>query len=56
MRGLALEIALNDTTERELLQLELAELERRWREEEELAAIIDGDLTPVPALERLRRR
>lgn len=52
---IALEIALNDDTERRLLELELAELEARWREEEELASIVDDELTPVPALERLRR-
>ncbi|NIQ54725.1 MAG: hypothetical protein GWN71_17875, partial [Gammaproteobacteria bacterium] len=52
--GVALEIALNDASERFLLQLELAALEARWREEEELAAIIDGELTPVAGLERLR--
>ena len=36
-------------------ELELAELERRWREEEEIAAIVDRELTPGPAaLESLR--
>jgi uncharacterized C2H2 Zn-finger protein len=54
-RTIALEIALNDDTERRLLELELEELEARWREEEEIAAIADGELTPVPLLERLRR-
>ncbi len=44
--ALALEIALNETTEARLLDLELGALETRWREEEELAAIIDGELTP----------
>jgi hypothetical protein len=29
-------------------------LEARWREEEELAAIVDGELTELPMLERLR--
>lgn len=53
--AIALEIALNDDAERRLLELELAALEERWREEEELAAIVDGELTPMPALERLRR-
>ena len=32
-----------------------AELEAVWRQEEELAAIIDGELTEVPLLEALRR-
>jgi hypothetical protein len=53
-RSIALEIALNDEVERRLLEAELEELEARWREEEQLAAIVDGELTPLPALERLR--
>ncbi len=44
----ALEIALSDAHEEELLQLEVAALELRWREEEALAAIVDGELTPLP--------
>lgn len=47
-RSLALEIAVNAEVERRLLELELEELESRWREEEEIAAIADGILTPVP--------
>jgi hypothetical protein len=54
-RSIALEIALNDEVERRLLEAELAELEARWLEEEKLAAIVDGELTPLPALERMRR-
>jgi len=54
--SIALEIALNDEVERRLLELELEDLEQRWREEEEIASIIDGELTPLPALEKLRRR
>jgi hypothetical protein len=46
--SIALEIAINDDVERQLLELELEALEERWREEEELAAIIDGELTPLP--------
>jgi hypothetical protein len=53
--SIALEIALNDEVERRLLEAELEELERRWQEEEALAAIVDGELTPLPSLERLRR-
>lgn len=53
--AIALEIALNDDTERRLLELELEALEARWREEEELASIVDGELTPVSGLERIRR-
>lgn len=51
--ALALEIALNEETERRLLELELVELERRWREEEEIAAIVDSELTPVAGFRRL---
>jgi hypothetical protein len=53
--AIALEIALNDDVERRMLELELHELDERWKEEEELAAIVDGELTPVPALEKIRR-
>lgn len=53
--GIALEIASNEASEQRLLEMELAELEAHWRTEEELAAIIDGELTPVPLLESLRR-
>ncbi len=44
----ALEIALAEERERELLQLDVAALELRWREEEALAAIVDDELTPAP--------
>jgi hypothetical protein len=54
--GIALEIAVNEATEQRLLELELAELEAHWRREEELASIVDGELTPLPMLETLRRR
>jgi hypothetical protein len=53
---IALEIAVNDESERQLLELELSELEARWREEEELAAIVDGELTELPLLDQLRLR
>jgi hypothetical protein len=52
--AIALEIALNDDAERRLLEMELSELETRWQEEEEIASIIDGELTPMPNLEKLR--
>ncbi len=42
----ALEIAVHEECERMLLEMELRELEAHWRREEELAAIIDGELTP----------
>jgi len=54
--AIALEIAANEQAEQHLLELELADLEARWREEEELAAIIDGELTPLPVFEALRRK
>ena len=54
--AIALEIAANQEQEEELLALEASALEDRWRREEELAAIIDGELTPLPLLDNLRRR
>lgn len=54
--AIALEIAVNEASEQRLLELELAGLEAHWREEEELAAIVDGELTPLPFLETIRRR
>lgn len=54
--AVALEIAANETSEQQLLELELADLEAHWRQEEELAAIVDGELTPLPLLESLRRK
>jgi len=54
--AIALEIAANDTAEQLLLELELAEVEAHWKREEELASIIDGELTPLPLLETLRRK
>ena len=50
-----MEIAANEASEQRLLKLELAELEAHWRREEELASIIDGELTPLPMLEQVRR-
>jgi len=54
--AIALEIATNEATEQHLLELELAELEAHWKVEEELASIVDGELTPLPLLESLRRK
>jgi len=53
---LALEMVTNDARERTLLKMELAELEFRWNREEELAALIDGELTPVGIWGRVLRR
>ena len=55
---LALEMALHEEAERRAVQGELAELERAWREAEEIAGIADSLLLPdsVDAtVERLRR-
>ena len=38
---LALEMAANEDTERRAMEGELADLERAWREAEEIAAIAD---------------
>lgn len=48
MRRLALEIALNDTAERQALGGDLRYYERVWREENEIASIVDEELTHVP--------
>ena len=44
----ALEIAVHEEHERRLLSMEAAELEALWRREEELARIMDGELTFPP--------
>ena len=54
--AIALEIAANESAEQKLLELELAQLEAHWKQEEELAAIVDGELTPLPLVESLRRK
>ena len=54
--AIALEIAANEAAEQRLLELEVAGLEQHWRTEEELASIMDGELTPLPLLETLRRK
>ena len=41
----ALEIALNEAHERALLELELRELDAEWQRAEEVAAIVDDELT-----------
>ena len=46
----ALEIAVHEHHEQMLLSMEVAELEAHWRREEELASIIDRELTPGPPL------
>ena len=54
--AIALEIAANEASEQRMLELEVAGLEAHWRIEEELAAIVDGELTPLPLLEGFRRK
>jgi hypothetical protein len=54
--SIALEIAFNEDVERRLLEMEVQDLEARWREEEELAAIVDGELTPMSLLQSVARR
>ena len=54
--AIALEIAANEAAEQRLLELELADLEAEWRREEELAEIMDGELSPLPLLESFRRK
>lgn len=46
IRSIALEIALNESVEDRVLDLEVRALEQMWRREEELARIIDEELTP----------
>ena len=50
---LALEMALQEEAERRALEGELAELERAWRDAEEIAAIADDLLLPRGVAERL---
>ncbi len=52
----AMEITVSAAREKTFLKMEAQALQARWRREEELAAIIDGDLSPVARLEGLVRR
>lgn len=52
---LALEMAIHEEDERRALEGELAELEERWREAEEIAAIADDLVVPAPVKSSLRR-
>jgi hypothetical protein len=54
--SVAVEIYGAEAREKALLSLEAAVLDTRWREEELLAALVDGELTSVPALGALKRR
>lgn len=55
-RGIALEIALSETVERRLLHMGARALEFLWKQEEELARIIDEELTARRVLEKHLRR
>jgi hypothetical protein len=52
--AIAMDIAANEGVERRLLSLEVSVLQQYWRQEEELAAIVDGELTPSGPLDRIR--
>ena len=52
--AVALRVLANDAHEQRLLTLEAAAVERQWQQEEELASIIDGDLTDIPNIEKMR--
>jgi hypothetical protein len=52
---LALEMCLHENDERRALEGELHELEARWKEAEEIAAISDNLFTPAGITERLQR-
>jgi hypothetical protein len=52
---LALEMALHEADERRALEGELTELEQRWRDAEEIAAIADSLLVPASVTDRLAR-
>ena len=52
---IALEMALHEEVERRAIQGELAELERAWREAEEIAGIADSLLLPEDVSSRFER-
>jgi hypothetical protein len=45
-------MATVEAREKTLLRLDTEELQFRWRQEEEMADLVDGDLTPLPLLQR----
>ncbi len=55
-QSIALEIAVNDSVERRMMELELQAIEFMWKREDELARIIDEQLTPDDVRERHLRR
>ena len=54
--AIALEISLSETVESRQLELEVKALEAYWKQEEELARIIDEELTPRRLLEEHLRK
>jgi len=54
--AVALEIALNESVEDRQLALEVKAVEAMWKQEEELARIIDEELTPRRVLEAHLRK
>ena len=52
--AIALQVAANEARESRLLRLEMGSLEQYWREAEALASIVDGELTWISGVERLR--
>jgi hypothetical protein len=55
VQRLAFEMALHEETERRAMQGELAELERAWRDAEEIAKIADNLLVPSSVAEFVER-
>jgi hypothetical protein len=55
VQRLAFEMALHEEAERRALEGELAELERAWRDAEEIARIADNLLVPVSVGERIEQ-
>ncbi len=54
--AVALRILADEARERRLMALNTAELDFHWRRAEELAAIVDGELTQFPRLEATRHK
>ena len=55
VQRLAFEMALHEEAERRALEGELAELERAWRDAEEIAHIADNLFVPVGVGERIEK-
>jgi hypothetical protein len=55
VQRLAFEMALHEEAERRAMEGELEELERAWREAEEIAAISDDLLLPAAVQQKIER-